>query len=102
MVGNLAVTEGDNLNLKCAHQSGFPASNRSLFFLNGTTTYGQEVNKFLRWYWGVIGSMKHIFCHFLVINVLVFSLSLISNARYHSHCTVNIFTYTTTIFYALK
>ena len=68
----MAVTEGGNLNLTCAHQSSFPASNGSLFFFNNAKTYIQQVNKCLRWYLAVIGSMMHIFCHFCIIYVLVF------------------------------
>ena len=43
LVGSVIVREGDNITLKCEHQSGFPASNGSLFFFNDKATYVEEV-----------------------------------------------------------
>ena len=47
VVGNMNVTEGDNIELHCSHQSGFPASNGSLFFFNGGKAYYNEVKSVL-------------------------------------------------------
>ena len=43
IVGNLTVTEGDNITLYCDHQPGFPASNGSLFFIDDVTAYVEQV-----------------------------------------------------------
>ena len=48
VAGNMNVTEGNNINLSCEHQSEFPASNGSLFLFNGTETYVDEVKNALR------------------------------------------------------
>ena len=45
--GNLSVTEGGNISLKCEHQLSFPPSNGSLFFFNGASTYIEEVKKWM-------------------------------------------------------
>ena len=45
--GNLNVTEGDSISLKCEHQSSFPASNGSVFFVDGARTYVEEVKKWV-------------------------------------------------------
>ena len=43
IVGNLTVTEGDNITLYCDHKSGFPASNGSLFLIDGAAAYVEQV-----------------------------------------------------------
>ena len=50
VVGNLTVSEGNDVNLKCQNESAFPASNGSLFFFNGSTTYVQEVRRNRYWF----------------------------------------------------
>ena len=47
VVGNLTVKEGDDINLKCEYQSGFPASNGSLFFFSNATTFVEKVKQYL-------------------------------------------------------
>ena len=47
VVGNLIVKEGDNINLKCEYDSSFPASNGSLFFFSGATTFVEKVKQYL-------------------------------------------------------
>ena len=47
VTGNLNVTEGDSISLKCEHQSSFPVSNGSVFCVDGARTYVEEVNKWV-------------------------------------------------------